>query len=170
MPRSTKSAEDNPRTSYDVVVIGGGAVGLAIAYHLRTHRTPCGVAVIERDPAYSLASTPRASGGVRRLFARPENIELSNYSIPFYEGFPALMAVDGQAPDIGFKKNGYLFIVPPAGVLRSSAISQPSASTASTSTGSTAAGSRAGFPRCASMTLAPPSIRRTTAGSTRTAF
>lgn len=113
---TTKSAEESLRPSYDVVVGGGGAVGLAVAYHLRTHRTPCGVAVIERDPAYSLASTPRASGGVRRLFARPENIELSNYSIPFYENFSALMSVDDQAPDIGFKKNGYLFIVPPEDV------------------------------------------------------
>lgn len=74
-----------------------------------------GVAVIERDPAYELASTPRASGGVRRLFSLPENIELSRYSIAFFAGFAGAMAVDGQPADIGFRKNGYLFIVPPSG-------------------------------------------------------
>jgi FAD-dependent oxidoreductase domain-containing protein 1 len=100
----------------DVAVIGGGAIGLAVAYYLRMHKAACRVAVIERDPAYSLASTPRASGGVRRLFALPENIELSNHSIEVYGAFSELMAVDGEKPDIGFKKNGYLFIVPPAGI------------------------------------------------------
>jgi glycine/D-amino acid oxidase-like deaminating enzyme len=100
----------------DVAIIGGGAVGLFVAYYLLTRRSRCRVAVVERDPAYALASTPRASGGVRRLFSLDENIELSNHSIPVYERFAELMEVDGQKPDIGFRKNGYLFIVPPAGV------------------------------------------------------
>ncbi len=106
---------------FDVVVIGGGAIGAAAAYFLRSHARPCTVAVIERDPTYALASTPRASGGVRRLFSLPENIRLSQYSIPFYERFGAEMAVDGEPAPIGFKRNGYLFIVPPSaiGTLRS---------------------------------------------------
>ncbi|HZB55426.1 MAG TPA: FAD-dependent oxidoreductase, partial [Reyranella sp.] len=101
---------------HDVVIIGGGAIGLWVAYYLKTRSGGCRVAVVERDFAWTLASTPRASGGVRRLFACPENIELSNFSIPVYQAFADLMEVDGEKPDIGFKKNGYLFIVPPAGV------------------------------------------------------
>ncbi len=100
----------------DVVVIGGGAIGAAVAYYLKLLDPSSDVVVVERDPTYTLASTPRASGGVRRLFSVPENIELSSYSIPFFEGFPETMAVDGVPADIGFHKNGYLFIVPPAGV------------------------------------------------------
>lgn len=97
----------------DVVIIGGGAIGAATAYYLKTLDPSVSVTVIERDPTYSIASTPRAAGGVRRLFSTPENIELSNYSIPFFETFDETMAVDGTPANIGFKKNGYLFIVPP---------------------------------------------------------
>ena len=61
---------------YDVVVAGGGAIGASVAYFLRNHPKACSVAVIERDKTYQQASTPRASGGVRRLFALPENIAL----------------------------------------------------------------------------------------------
>ena len=100
----------------DVVIIGGGAMGSAAAYFLRTHPRACSVKVIERDPTYRLASTPRASGGVRRLFSLPENIALSNFSIPFFERFEAEMAVDDEPAVIGFKKGGYLFIVPPESV------------------------------------------------------
>ena len=100
----------------DVVIIGGGAIGAAIAYFLRTHPRSCSVTVIERDPTYQWASTPRASGGVRRLFALPENIELSNYSIPFFERFETDMAVGGEPAAINFRKGGYLFIVPPGAV------------------------------------------------------
>ena len=100
----------------DVAVIGGGAMGAAVAYYLRLADPSVGVVVVERDPSYSLASTPRASGGVRRLFSTPENIELSNYSIPFFETFADTMAVDGMPAEIGFHRNGYLFIVPPDAV------------------------------------------------------
>jgi FAD-dependent oxidoreductase domain-containing protein 1 len=98
----------------DVAVIGGGAIGAAAAYFLRKHSRACSVAVIERDTSYQLASTPRASGGVRRLFSLSENIALSNYSIPFFERFDSEMAVDGEPAAINFRKGGYLFIVPPA--------------------------------------------------------
>ena len=97
----------------DVAIIGGGAIGAAVAYYLKLNDPSVDVTVIERDPTYTQASTPRASGGVRRLFSLPENIELSNYSIPFFEDFADTMAVNGEKADIGFKKNGYLFIVPP---------------------------------------------------------
>jgi FAD-dependent oxidoreductase domain-containing protein 1 len=100
----------------DVAIIGGGAIGAAAAYFLRSHPRGCRVAVIERDTSYQLASTPRASGGVRRLFSLPENIALSNYSIPFFARFDAEMAVDGERPAINFRKGGYLFIVPPAAI------------------------------------------------------
>src|SRR5260221_11555708 len=100
---------------HDVVIIGGGAIGLFAALSLKTRSSAWRVAVVERDFSWALASTPRASGGVRRLFALPENIELSNFSIPVYQAFADLMEVDGEKPDIGFRKNGYLFIVPPAG-------------------------------------------------------
>src|SRR5438552_2499878 len=95
------------------LIIGGGAIGLAVAYFLKRLEPGTDVTVIERDPAYRLASTPRASGGARRLFSLPENIELSNFSLPFFEGFPDTMAVDCAKVDIGFKKKGYAVSVPP---------------------------------------------------------
>jgi FAD-dependent oxidoreductase domain-containing protein 1 len=98
----------------DVAIIGGGAIGASAAYFLRSHPRGCRVAVIERDTSYRLASTPRASGGVRRLFSLPENIALSNYSIPFFERFDSEM--DGEPAAVNFRKGGYLFIVPPAAV------------------------------------------------------
>jgi FAD-dependent oxidoreductase domain-containing protein 1 len=98
----------------DVLVIGGGAIGSAVAYFLKMMQPNCHVHVAERDPTYGQASTPRASGGFRRLFSLPENIELSNFSIPFFESFPTKMAVDRDLAEIGLKKGGYLFIVPPS--------------------------------------------------------
>ncbi len=100
----------------DVLIIGGGAVGASVAYFLGLLEPGVDVTVVERDSSYQFASTPRASGGVRRLFSLPENIELSNFSIPFFEEFPTTMALNGEPAKIGFKKNGYLFIVPPTGL------------------------------------------------------
>src|SRR5438876_7556260 len=98
----------------DVLVIGGGAIGAAVAFFARLLEPGTEVTVVERDPSYKLASTPRASGGISRLFSLPENIELSNFSIPFFDSFADTMAIDGVPAEIGFKQDGYLFIVPPS--------------------------------------------------------
>jgi glycine/D-amino acid oxidase-like deaminating enzyme len=44
---------------HDVVIIGGGAIGLWAAYYLKTRSSACRVAVVERDFAWTLASTPQ---------------------------------------------------------------------------------------------------------------
>jgi len=94
------------RQRYDVLIAGGAVMGSSVACFLKQLAPACSVAVVEPDEVYEFASTVRASGGGRRLFSCPENIEMSNFSI----------AHIGAMPDVGWKKGGYLFIVPPEGV------------------------------------------------------
>ena len=101
----------------DVLVIGGGAIGASVGYFVKLLDPAAEVTVLERDPAYTMASTPRASGGVRRLFSLPENIELSAYSIGFFAAFPAAMAVDGVPADIGLAQERLPVHRPPARAL-----------------------------------------------------
>lgn len=101
---------------YDVAIIGGGIMGCSLAYFLKTLAPGMSVCVIEPDPTYEFCSTPRASGGARRLFSCPENIALSNWSIAFIEKFPQTMAIEGRAAPVDWIEGGYLFIVPPEGM------------------------------------------------------
>ena len=48
-------------TSFDVAVIGGGVMGLSTAFHLLEREPGLKVAVVERDPTYARASTPRSA-------------------------------------------------------------------------------------------------------------
>jgi glycine/D-amino acid oxidase-like deaminating enzyme len=98
--------------SHDVAIIGGGATGCAAAFFLKSAGVDR-VCVIEPDPTYSKASTPVATGGCRRLFALPENIRMSQYSIGFLKDFERHVAVEGYAPDVQWKERGYLFVVGP---------------------------------------------------------
>ena len=54
---------------FDVVIVGGGAMGSSIAWHLTMEPTVANkVAVVERDPTYALRhriSAPRAQLAVR---------------------------------------------------------------------------------------------------------
>jgi glycine/D-amino acid oxidase-like deaminating enzyme len=106
------------RGNYDVLIAGGGIIGTAIACSLKQQSPAIEIAVIEPDPTYEFASTPRASGGARRLFSCPENVAMSHYSIDFIKRFGELMSVDGETAHIDWKEQGYLFIVQGAAALR----------------------------------------------------
>ena len=96
--------------SFDIVIIGGGIVGSAVAYFLARTGRAGKVAVIEPDPSYACSATPTANGGVRQLFSLPENILMARYGLEFFAEFHGVMAIDGAPADIGFKRRGYLFI------------------------------------------------------------
>ena len=100
------------RAEYEVAIIGGGVMGCAAAYFLKAAGV-ARVCVIEPDPTYAKAATPVATGGCRRLFARPENIRMSQFSIEFFKDFRKHVAVAGAAPDVQWKQAGYLFVVGP---------------------------------------------------------
>lgn len=91
-------------------------MGSSAAYFLKVLDPSVSVCVIEPDPNYEFCSTLRASGGARRLFSCPENIDLSNFSIDFIKRFPQHMAADGRAAPVDWVEGGYLFIVPPQGM------------------------------------------------------
>ncbi len=91
-----------------VVIIGGGVVGLSIAYHLVARG--CGdVCVLERGQI-GQGSTARATGGVRQQFSSEINVRLSQESVRRFERFEEEM---GSSAD--FHQVGYLFLASFAG-------------------------------------------------------
>jgi FAD-dependent oxidoreductase domain-containing protein 1 len=101
--------------SADIVIIGGAVMGSAAAYYLATlgNFAPGRIVVIERDPAYARASTPRSAGGLRQQFSTPENIALSQATLALLRDLKATFGADA---DVGFKEQGYLILGSAAGV------------------------------------------------------
>ncbi|MBA2740649.1 MAG: FAD-binding oxidoreductase [Actinobacteria bacterium] len=87
----------------DVVVVGGGAIGSSIGFHLA--EAGVDVCVLERAELAS-GSTSRAAGGIRAQFSDPLNIALGRRSIEAYERF-------GERPgaEIDLAQVGYLFLL-----------------------------------------------------------
>jgi glycine/D-amino acid oxidase-like deaminating enzyme len=54
-----------------IVIIGGGVIGSSIAYYLALAGHAADVVVIEPDPTYEFAATPRATGGIRQCSPYP---------------------------------------------------------------------------------------------------
>jgi glycine/D-amino acid oxidase-like deaminating enzyme len=95
----------------DVVVIGGGAMGSSVAYHLKLDPAFEGtVTVVERDPAYTRASSALSASSIRQQFSTPLNIHLSRFGIGFLRRARELLGVD-----LGLREPGYLFLASPAG-------------------------------------------------------
>ncbi|MFR9728235.1 NAD(P)/FAD-dependent oxidoreductase [Saccharopolyspora sp. MS10] len=92
-----------PPDRAEVVVIGGGAVGTSIAFHLAEAGVQ--VLLLERDELGS-GSTSKAAGGVRAQFSDPVNIELGARSLRVFEQF-----ADRPGWEIDLRRNGYLFLL-----------------------------------------------------------
>src|ERR1043165_2727492 len=99
--------------TYDVVIVGGAAVGSSVAYFL-THDLGFGgsVAVIERDPTYARAATTLSAASIRQQFSTPENIRMSRFGIAFFRTLKDRFGADA---DIGLRERGYLLLAGAAG-------------------------------------------------------
>jgi sarcosine oxidase len=103
--------------TYDVVIVGGGVIGSSTAYFLASEPGFGGsIAVVEKDPTYTDASTPRSAGGVRQQFSTPENVRISAFAAEFYRSIDRHLAVGNDRPAINFRENGYLFLATHAGL------------------------------------------------------
>ncbi len=91
--------------SADVVVIGGGIMGVSTAYHLAA-RGCRNVTVLESGEMFGLGSTGLNAGGVRHQFSTAVNIELSKLSIGMMERF-----ADEMGQEVGLRRCGYLFLL-----------------------------------------------------------
>jgi sarcosine oxidase subunit beta len=90
--------------SVDVVIVGGGAVGVSIAYHLAAAGAGR-VLLVEREPGLGLGSTGRCAGGFRHQFSSEVNVRLSIESVRMLKAFSA----DHGLP-LDLHADGYLFL------------------------------------------------------------
>lgn len=83
---------------YDAIVIGGGVIGLSIAWRLgeRGART----LLLERD-VLGAGTSSRGVGGFRQQFTTPINIALSRLSLPVFQALGA---------EIALCQHGYLYL------------------------------------------------------------
>jgi sarcosine oxidase subunit beta len=98
--------EETFPTTAQVVVVGGGIVGVATAYWL----TQAGLStiVLEMRDGLSTLTTPNSVECFRAQFTEPAMVELAKPSIEFYENFSEEIKLPNY--DISLHQQGYLFL------------------------------------------------------------
>jgi sarcosine oxidase subunit beta len=89
--------------SADVVIIGGGVIGLSIAYHLALKKA--GRIILFEKGQLGEGSTSRCVGGIRTQFSTEINIRFSLESLKTFEQFEEEFGINPE-----FKRIGYLFL------------------------------------------------------------
>jgi sarcosine oxidase subunit beta len=83
----------------EVVIVGGGAMGASVAWHLRELGVH-DVVLLERDSLAS-GSTGRSAGGIRTQFSDELNVRIALRSLEEFE----------RMEGIDFRQHGYLFLL-----------------------------------------------------------
>ena len=89
----------------DVVIVGGGVVGISAAYHL-AEAGAGSVLLLERADQLGTGSTGACAGGFRHQFSSRINILLSLASVPMITGFEERHGIP-----LDVSQDGYLFMV-----------------------------------------------------------
>ena len=112
MAQLAHSAHPDPRytdqlpATADLVIIGGGIVGVATAYFAA--RAGLRPIVIEKQARPGTLTTPKATGAFRAQFDNPEEMALVREGIDFYTVFGDRTGLDGY--DLGIRQQGYLWL------------------------------------------------------------
>jgi len=101
--RELKPTAGPPKRACDIAIIGGGVMGLAIAYQL-ARRGCTDVVVLERGYLAQGASG-RNGGGVRMQWSTEMNVRLMQESIELCRHFAQEIGVN-----VWFRQGGYLFL------------------------------------------------------------
>lgn len=91
--------------SADIVIIGGGVMGVSAAYHL-ARRGVKDVVLLEREPFFGTESTAKCAGGVRAHFGTEVNCRLSTLSLAAFDRFEEETGYSAQ-----IRRCGYLFVL-----------------------------------------------------------
>ncbi|WP_121743463.1 NAD(P)/FAD-dependent oxidoreductase [Natronorubrum halophilum] len=90
------------RNTHDVILVGGGIVGVSTAYYLST-RTDLDVALFEADRIGG-RSTGRSAGGIRQQFSNELEVRLAMESVERFERFAR------ETDRVTFSRNGYVLL------------------------------------------------------------
>jgi glycine/D-amino acid oxidase-like deaminating enzyme len=109
--RGCRCKEDRAihQSCQDVVIIGGGSMGSAVAYYLMRAGRRLKVAVVEKDPTYSKASTALPMANARIQFSPRQNIQISQYAPDILETFEDDMRVGEKRPNMDDDPVGFDF-------------------------------------------------------------
>ncbi len=90
--------------SAEVVVVGGGAMGASVAFHL-AELGVADVLLLERETLAS-GSTGKSAGGIRAQFADELNVRIALRSIAEFSAFGERVGAE-----VDFEQSGYLFLL-----------------------------------------------------------
>ena len=99
------------KSTYDIVIVGGGIMGSSTAYSLMSADNKLKVAVVEMDPIYARASTTLSMANARIQFSLKQNIQISQYAFEVLERFEETMAVGEDKLNIAYRREGNLFLI-----------------------------------------------------------
>ena len=94
-----------------IVITGGGAIGAAIAYFLaQQYGAQWQITVLERDPAYTCASSALSASSIRQQFSQPLNMAMSAFGWDFLSNAAQTLSTPQHSVDLQLCERGYLYL------------------------------------------------------------
>lgn len=89
------------KTHYDVIVVGGGIVGLATVFNLAKQHYG-DILLLEKELFIGSGATAKCAGGIRAQFSSKVNVEISMKSIEVFEHFEEITGEPALYDQVGY--------------------------------------------------------------------